>query len=194
MALSHVLLTSLLEKPSSGYDLARRFDKSMGFFWNATHQQIYRELSNMERAGWITSTPALDAGKTKKKTYSVLPAGIEVLKQWAQQQAEITIPRDELMVRLRAEAVLGPLGLEQEIQRHLQLHEQQLALYEQIAARDFNHKSLNREQQIQAMILELGIALQHTWIDWAKQAERVFKQLDQPDIEPHQLQDQINVK
>lgn len=194
MALSHVLLTSLLEKPSSGYDLARRFDKSMGFFWNATHQQIYRELSNMERAGWITSTPALDAGKTKKKTYSVLPAGIEVLKQWAQQQAEITIPRDELMVRLRAEAVLGPLGLEQEIQRHLQLHEQQLALYEQIAARDFNGKTLNREQQIQAMILELGIALQHTWIDWAKQAERVFKQLDQPDIEPHQFQDHIDIK
>ncbi|MFX4748000.1 hypothetical protein ABTB74_18915, partial [Acinetobacter baumannii] len=46
MSLPHVLLTSLLERPSTGFELARRFDRSMGFFWNATHQQIYRELNN----------------------------------------------------------------------------------------------------------------------------------------------------
>ena len=40
MSLAHVLLTSLIEKPSTGIELARRFDRSMGFFWNATHQQI----------------------------------------------------------------------------------------------------------------------------------------------------------
>lgn len=49
MSLAHVLLTSLIEKPSTGIELARRFDRSMGFFWNATHQQIYRELSAMQR-------------------------------------------------------------------------------------------------------------------------------------------------
>ena len=49
MSLAHVLLTSLIEKPSTGSELARRFDRSMGFFWNATHQQIYRELSGMQK-------------------------------------------------------------------------------------------------------------------------------------------------
>lgn len=53
MSLSHVLLTSLIEKPSTGIELARRFDRSMGFFWNATHQQIYRELNAMlQKAGF----------------------------------------------------------------------------------------------------------------------------------------------
>ena len=32
MSLPHVLLTSLLELPSTGFELARRFDRSMGFF------------------------------------------------------------------------------------------------------------------------------------------------------------------
>ena len=45
MSLAHAVLTSLIEKPSSGYELARRFDKSIGYFWHATHQQIYRELA-----------------------------------------------------------------------------------------------------------------------------------------------------
>ena len=44
MALEHALLVSLTERAGSGYELARRFDKSIGFFWNATHQQIYREI------------------------------------------------------------------------------------------------------------------------------------------------------
>jgi Predicted transcriptional regulators len=66
MSLAHVLLTSLLEKPSTGIDLARRFDRSMGFFWNATHQQIYRELSGMQQKGWI-STIEDEHSTTRKK-------------------------------------------------------------------------------------------------------------------------------
>ena len=44
MALEHAILVSLLEKPGSGYELARRFERSIGYFWTATHQQIYRTL------------------------------------------------------------------------------------------------------------------------------------------------------
>ena len=53
MALEHAILVSLLEKPGSGYELARRFERSIGHFWTATHQQIYRVLKRMESDGWI---------------------------------------------------------------------------------------------------------------------------------------------
>ena len=54
MSIQHALLTSLLEKPSTGYELANRFDRSIGYFWQATHQQIYRELGRMVTAGWLS--------------------------------------------------------------------------------------------------------------------------------------------
>ncbi len=79
MSLPHAVLTSLLEKSTSGYDLARRFDKSIGYFWHASHQQIYRELARMEAAGWIAAFVPPDAGKTRKKHYRVLPAGRQEL-------------------------------------------------------------------------------------------------------------------
>ncbi len=53
MSLPHAILTALLEKPSSGLELARRFDRSIRYFWSATHQQIYRELNKLEQAGLI---------------------------------------------------------------------------------------------------------------------------------------------
>ena len=70
MSLAHVLLTSLLEKPSTGFDLARRFDRSMGFFWNATHQQIYRELSTMLKKGWISTLEQQSNNSLKKNLSS----------------------------------------------------------------------------------------------------------------------------
>ena len=54
MALEHALLVALRERPASGLELARRFDRSIGFFWHATHQQIYRVLGRMEADGWLT--------------------------------------------------------------------------------------------------------------------------------------------
>lgn len=179
MSLAHVLLTSLLEKPSSGYALAGRFDKSMGFFWNASHQQIYRELKRMEENGWISSSAALDAGKTKKKTYQVLEAGKNELKQWVLLATDPYQIREEMAVRLRAEAILGPLGIEQELKRHLQLHEEKLALYLSIEQRDFKKTAmLSREEQIQYRVLLLGIETQKTWITWATETIALFEQLD----------------
>ena len=53
MALEHALLVALSERPASGLELTRRFEKSIGFFWHATHQQIYRVLARMEADGWV---------------------------------------------------------------------------------------------------------------------------------------------
>ena len=180
MSLAHVLLTSLLEKPSSGYALAGRFDKSMGFFWNASHQQIYRELKRMEENGWISSSAALDAGKTKKKTYEVLEAGKTELKQWTLLATDPSQIREEMAVRLRAEAILGPLGIVSELKRHLQLQQEKLNLYLSIEQRDFKkHDTLSREQHIQYRVLLLGIESQKTWIKWATETIALFEELDQ---------------
>lgn len=180
MSLAHALLTSLLEKPSSGYDLARRFDKSLGFFWSATHQQIYRELKRMEEAGWIDSEAAEDAGKTKKRTYSVLAAGRKELEAWVQIPSEPHVLRDEAMVRLRAEASLGPLGMLEEMQRHLAFHQERLQTYLAIAQRDLSHpQHTSRERQIQHRILQLGIDTEQTWIKWTQETITLLQQLEQ---------------
>jgi DNA-binding PadR family transcriptional regulator len=169
MSLSHAVLTSLLEKSSSGYDLARRFDKSIGYFWHATHQQIYRELARMEAAGWVESSAALDAGNTRKRSYSVLPAGREELLRWASEPSAPMDLRDEFTVRLRADAALGPLGLEGELQRRIDQHQDKLQTYRDIEARDFPPgKPLSRHARIQHMILKKGILLEEGSIAWTK--------------------------
>ena len=82
VALPHAILVSLSEQSGSGYELARRFDRSIGFFWTATHQQIYRTLRVMEDDGWVHATPVVQQGRPDKKVYTVADAGRAELARW----------------------------------------------------------------------------------------------------------------
>jgi DNA-binding PadR family transcriptional regulator len=82
VALPHAILVSLREQSGSGYELARRFDRSIGYFWAATHQQIYRTLKTMEDDGWVVVTPVVQQGRPDKKVYTVSDAGSAELARW----------------------------------------------------------------------------------------------------------------
>lgn len=176
MSLAHAVLTSLLEKSSSGYDLARRFDKSIGYFWHATHQQIYRELARMEAAGWIASSIPPDAGKTRKREYRVLPAGRNELARWAGEPSPPMDLRDEFMVKLRADAALGEIDLRNELRRRIALHAANLEQYRAIERRDFLHgRPLTRELRIQHMLLQRGILYEEASVRWTQDMLEVLE-------------------
>lgn len=82
VALPHAILVSLCEQSGTGYELARRFDRSIGHFWRATHQQIYRTLRTMEADGWVHVTPVVQQGRPDKKVYTVADAGRAELSAW----------------------------------------------------------------------------------------------------------------
>ncbi|MFZ6848669.1 PadR family transcriptional regulator [Undibacterium sp. RuRC25W] len=188
MSLQHALLTSLVEKPCSGYELARRFDKSIGYFWHATHQQIYRELARMEEQGWVHSME-VEGGRAGKREFAVLAAGRHELQRWASEQSEPIRLRDDMMVKLRADAAVGPLGLADEFERRLRLHEQELQTYREIEQRDFSAVTLSRESQVHYLILKAGIAFEESRVQWTKEAIAMLRDdentsLDDADIQP----------
>lgn len=174
MSLPHALLTSLLEKPSSGLELARRFERSIGFFWPASHQQIYRELARLEEAGWVESRPA-ESGRGRRRLYEVLPAGREELMRWVGESADPRPLRDEMMVRLRAEAVVGPTDLAVDVRRRLELFRQKLAIYREIETRDFSGKELSRAQRLQHLVLTAGILTETMNIEVSERALAILE-------------------
>lgn len=173
MSLPHALLTALIEHPCSGLELARRFDHSIGYFWHATHQQIYRELGRLEEAGWVESLPA-ESGRGRKKVYRVLPAGRNELRRWTAESQDPRPLRDELMLRLRAEAIVGPTAVKEEIERRLVMHRERLALYRKLEKRDFADSTMSREKELQHLVLSAGIMHEELWVEWSKKALAVL--------------------
>ena len=178
MALDHALLVSLLEKPSSGYELARRFDRSIGYFWHATHQQIYRVLSRMEAEGWISAE--VQAGETApdRKVFSVTAKGRGELSRWIAEPVEPEGTRDALMVKLRGAAFGDPQGLIAELEHHRAAHANRLTCYHVIEARDFSG-TLDPQRALQYMVLKSGLRFEQGWLEWCEEALDLLRNIKQ---------------
>ena len=177
MSLPHAILTALLEKPSSGLELTRRFDRSIGYFWSATHQQIYRELGKLEAEGHIRALPTEQPTRGQKKSYEVLPTGRAELARWTAASQDPKPHRDTMLLRLRASAVVGTEGIETDLRRHLALHQQQLTEYEEIEARDFQPVRDTAQDRLRHLVLRAGIDLETFWTQWLTHALSEFARL-----------------
>lgn len=167
MALEHAILVSLSELSGSGYELARRFDKSIGFFWSATHQQIYRVLTRMDAAGWIDGTAVAQDGRPDKKVYAVSDAGAAELNRWIAEPVDPARLRDELAVKIRGAAHGDVAALKEEVRRHRSVHLERLELYRLIEKRDFPSPSdLSGTALHQYLVLRGGIRVEEGFAEW----------------------------
>ena len=168
MALDHALLVSLSERPASGLELTRRFDRSIGFFWSATHQQIYRVLARMERDGWVDHEVVAQSGRPAKKVYAVSPAGHAELRRWLAEPHPVEAFRSELAVKLRGAAFGDREVVLDQVAEHLADHRTRLAHYEGLADRDFpdGTTGLDPHRLDVHLVLRGGIRLERFWVDW----------------------------
>lgn len=167
MALEHALLVALAERPASGLDLARRFDRSIGFFWHATHQQIYRVLARMDADGWVDVEQVAQSGRPDKKVYAVSPTGRDALASWLATPSPMKPLRSELPVKMRG-ASYGDRGAVLAVVRHnLAEHEARLEHYRQLASRDYpDPGSLTGHDLDTYLVLRGGTRLEEFWVDW----------------------------
>jgi DNA-binding PadR family transcriptional regulator len=175
MALEHALLVALSEQPWSGLDLARRFDRSIGFFWHATHQQIYRVLARMDGDGWVTVTEVAQTGKPDKKVYAVSPAGARVLAEWLARTTPMEPLRSELAVKMRGAAFGDRAAVLAVVRANLAEHRLRLDHYEELerrhqaesgAAPGAHPPRLTGHELDQYLVLRGGIRTERFWVEW----------------------------
>ncbi len=166
MALEHAILVSLSERTGSGYELTRRFEKSIGLFWSATHQQIYRVLKRMEEAGWVVVDVVAQSGRPDKKVYTVSDGGRAALVRWLAEPDPSAGPV-ELAVKIRGATFGDPAKVAEEIVRHRAHHAERLDVYRQIEKRDFpSPAALTGQHLHQYLVLRGGIRVEEGQVEW----------------------------
>ncbi|MCZ7437066.1 PadR family transcriptional regulator [Micromonospora sp. WMMC241] len=187
MSLEHAILVSLLEQPASGYELARRFDRSIGRFWTATHQQIYRVLKQMADDDRITGVQVDQESLPDKKVWSVTPTGRAALLGWLHAPVRPEAVRHELAVKIRGAAfddAAGRAALLAEVERYRADHESVLAGYLAGERRDFADPAApDARAALQHVVLRGGIAYERMVLAWLDDVLATLRALD-PDPDP----------
>jgi DNA-binding PadR family transcriptional regulator len=177
VSLPHAILVSLCEQSGSGYELTRRFDRSIGYFWSATHQQIYRTLRTMETDGWLSATVVVQQGRPDKKVYTVSAAGRSELARWiaaplgqggsARGGALSDTRTREVAVKLRGAAYGDPAALQAQITLLRAERARLLDTYRGFEKTQFPDPAALRDSALhQYLVLRGGIRAEESTIDW----------------------------
>ncbi|MCX4513999.1 PadR family transcriptional regulator [Streptomyces sp. NBC_01619] len=102
MALRHAVLAALLDGESSGYQLARSFDLGMANFWHALPQQLYLELTKLEKDGLVEGRRVVQESRPPKRLFTLTEAGLAELARFAEASVKPSFIRDDLMVKVQA--------------------------------------------------------------------------------------------
>ncbi len=176
MTLPHAILVSLCEQSGSGYELTSRFDRSIGYFWSATHQQIYRTLRTMEADGWVSATVVVQQGRPDKKVYTVSDAGRSELARWIAAPLGVSSGRAgalgdnrtrEVAVKLRGAAFGDRRALHEQIVALRAERAQLLDTYRGFEKKQFPNPAALRDNALhQYLVLRGGIRAEEGTIDW----------------------------
>ena len=173
VALAHAILVSLSEQSGSGYELARRFDRSIGYFWSATHQQIYRTLRTMEDDGWVSVTPVVQQSRPDKKVYRVSDGGRAELRRWitepltGQGSSAADARVRDLAVKIRAAGYGDIDAIRAQVSALRAERSARLDTYRALEKRQFPlPRSLSRTALYQYLVLRGGIRAEESAVEW----------------------------
>lgn len=176
MSLPHVILTVLSTRDATGYDITKEFSSSIGYFWKASHQQVYRELNKMGQQGLVTCVLEPQEGKPDRKVYSITAEGKVALTEWFDQPTAHPTVRDEFSAKLMACAVQPAGPYRDQMVDLIDESRRLVGHFKEIEAAYYaTPESLDKYQKLERLTLRRNILAREAWITWA---EEVLQELN----------------
>ncbi len=182
MSLDHAILGFLNYLPLSGYDLKKRFDSSIKYFWSAEQSQIYRTLGRLTGQGWVTVEVVEQSERPDRKVYHITDAGRAELRRWLEQPFPALETRSAALVQVFFGGQLSNAELLAKFQQFAAQQRQRLEQYRrttELIARYAREIGSEREAFCWSLTLELGLQSMQAQLDWA---EGVIERIEKNEI------------
>ena len=170
MALAEAILVCLTERPMTGYELAKTFDSSIGFFWRASHQQIYRELQALRGERLVDSKDVIQTDRPNKTVYTITKRGLDRIRSWSRDVSDRPPVRDNMLLKLYALDRIDLAALSAEIADRLGKHRARLAVYERILAKRYSGRQHGTRETGRLLGLKVGLMTERGYVAWCEEA------------------------
>ena len=171
MTLKFIILALLDKKSMTGYDLQKKIENTINYFWPSTQSQIYRSLKDLSQKGYLTVKTEVQDEKPNKKNYSITKKGQDKLKKWLLHPVEIPNHRNVFLVHLFFSKKSDP----KVILNNLNAYEKEIHnRYEFLTSEEIKSRVADRRKRsevINEIVVKNGVmALKNelNWIAWAR--------------------------
>ncbi|MCM1135431.1 MAG: PadR family transcriptional regulator [Clostridium sp.] len=168
-----VILGLLSHEELTGYEIKKRIDTALKYFWGASYGSIYPTLSDLVDRGLADKREDTES-KRNKLIYAITDAGREYLREWLRTPAE----RDEVRYETLLKLFFGSEGKEEQAQAHIDA-------FREKTARELAYL-LRAEQTLKACLdeddthkyylltVEFGIKIYRAYLEWCEEAKQIL--------------------
>ena len=175
-----VILGLLNHEDLTGYDIKKRIDRAISFFWKGSFGNIYPALKDMESGGLITKSNASVGGR-EKLTYHITDAGRAALKNWLQEEQANNELKYETLLKLffggadsKSVSIHNIEVFEERIEQDLKMLKSYCATLE---------KNLNEEDHVYYYLtVSFGVDTYEAYLKWCAKAKKILRGKEGRDI------------
>ncbi len=168
-----VILGLLSHEELTGYEIKKRMDTALKYFWSASYGSIYPALNDLVERGLATKREDTKS-RRNKLIYTITNDGREYLKKWL----TLPIEKDELRYETLLKLFFGNEQGEEQAIFHIEAFEQKIQkeLPYLLSAKKILSKNLNDDSTHKYYLLtvEFGIKTYQTYLEWCKEAKEIL--------------------
>jgi DNA-binding PadR family transcriptional regulator len=171
----YVILGLLNHEPMTGYDIKKRIDGSIQYFWNAGFGQIYPALKRLEVRKFVVKEEIHGDKTPDRKLYSITGSGREALLGWLNEPGSKEYLRFEILLKLFFGSTIGPQENMNRIkdfrERYQKIHST-IILFEKDLKKNISEST---DHLYYMLTVLFGKKLYSAYLEWADEAEQLLK-------------------
>lgn len=168
-----VILGFLSHEPLTGYDIKRRIDSSIRFFWKASFGSIYPALNALEKDSLVVKEESFENGR-QKIIYSITKLGKDYLIEWLKNSQSKNELKYETLLKLFFGGAVGKevtlqtiIDFEQNVKRELGL----LKLY----LNNLSQVLDNEDHVYYYLTVAFGVETYEGYLRWCEMAKKMLQ-------------------
>lgn len=169
-----VILGLLSHEALTGYEIKKRMDTALKYFWGASYGSIYPALNDLVSRGLATKREDADS-KRNKLIYTITESGRNYLKKWL----SLPVEKDELRYETLLKLFFGNENGADQTLIHIEAFEKKIEeeLPYLLHAEAILTQNLHEEatHKYYLLTVKFGIKTYQTYLEWCQEAKKLLK-------------------
>lgn len=165
-----VILGLLSHEELTGYEIKKRMDTALKYFWGASYGSIYPALNDLVHRGLATKKEDTES-KRNKLIYTITESGRDYLKKWL----SLPVEKDELRYETLLKIFFGSEKGEEQALIHIEAFEKRIKdeLPYLLHAETVLNKCLDDDiaHKYYLLTVKFGVKTYQTYLDWCREAK-----------------------
>lgn len=172
-----VILGLLSHESMTGYEIKKRMDTTLKFFWGASYGSIYPALSKLVNDGMVTKYETKENGRDKV-IYTITETGHEHLREWLYVPVEKDELRYETLLKLFFGGEMGKKGTLEHIKNFKDKIEKELPILQLMTNQLEQIKDTEDTHLHYLLTAKFGVKVYKAYLEWCDETAEVLKKME----------------